>query len=101
VQAGEYVAEGQPVLEIIDDGELEFETLIPSEALTWLRVGTPFSVTLHEVEGPVEARVTRIAPLIDPVSQTIKIYARGASEGSRLMAGMSGLATFRQPAAQR
>lgn len=99
VQAGEYVTEGQPVLEIVDDGELEFETLLPSEALTWLRVGTTFSVALHEAEGQVEARVTRIAPVIDPVSQTIKVYARGASETRRLMAGMSGLATFRRPAA--
>lgn len=101
VQPGEYVAEGQPVVEIIDESELEFEMLVPSDTLIWLRIGSISSVLLHELGGSVEAQVTRISPLIDPVSRAVKLYARGISEDNRLMAGMSGVASFRRPEASR
>jgi len=101
VQPGEYVTEGQPVLEIIDDSELEFESIVPSHMLTWLREGTVFTAELHEVSGLVRARITRIAPLIDPVSQTVKVYARAEPGSSPLMAGMSGIARFEPPAGTR
>lgn len=97
VQSGEYVAEGQAVLEIIDDTDLEFESIVPSHMLTWLREGTFFEAELHELASPVRGRITRIAPVIDPVSQTVKIYGRAEANDQRLVAGMSGSARFERP----
>lgn len=97
VQLGEYVAEGQAVLEIIDDTDLEFESIVPSHMLTWLREGTFFEAELHELASPVRGHITRIAPVIDPVSQTVKIYGRAETDDRRLMAGMSGIARFERP----
>jgi membrane fusion protein, multidrug efflux system len=98
VQAGEFVTEGQAVLEIIDDGDLEFEGIIPSKWLAWLREGATFQADMHELALTVAARVTRISPLIDPVSQTVKVFARPEPGGPPLKAGMGAVVRFQPPA---
>lgn len=94
VQPGEYVVEGQPVIEIVDHADLELEAIVPSSLLSWLRPGAEFEVELDEAHGVLGGRVARIGPMIDPVSQTVKIYARVTPGASPLLAGMSGRARF-------
>lgn len=90
IQAGEYAAESQPLLEIIDDSELELETIVPSSLVPVLRVGGKAEAIFDEVEGRVPFVWSRIAPQIDPVSRTIKLYGRLAEPRAGLLAGMSG-----------
>lgn len=101
VQPGEYVVEGQPVLEIMDHVELELEAIVPSYLLAWLRPGADFEVELDEADVLLGGRVARIGPMIDPVSQTIKIYARVTPGNVPLVAGMSGRARFARPLGTR
>jgi membrane fusion protein, multidrug efflux system len=101
VQPGEYVTEGQPLIEILDNADLELEAIVPSRILAWLRERTVFEVDIDEIADRLQARLSRIAPLIDPVSQTVKIYARVDARHHSLLAGMSGRARFVQPDAGR
>lgn len=98
VQAGEYVSEGQPVIEVVDQASLELEAIVPSQLMPWLRAGTTFSIEFDEVAGTLPAIVSRIAPVIDPVSQTVKLYATVTQGEVALVAGMSGRARFARPA---
>lgn len=97
IQPSEYVVEGQPVIQVLDHADLELEALVPSQLLGWLRPGTEFEVELDEISGVQQARIVRVAPIIDPVSQTVKVYARVTSRDIAITAGMSGRARFVRP----
>ena len=92
VQRFQYVTVGQPIIDILNDRDLEVELLAPSRWLSWLKPGTAFVVRIDELGRDFPAIVTRIGPRIDPVSQSVKIYGRVDGEFTELMAGMSGLA---------
>lgn len=97
IQPSEYVVEGQPVIQILDHADLELEALVPSHLLSWIKPDAEFEVELDEVAGVRQARIVRIAPMIDPVSQTVKVYARVTPRDMAIIAGMSGRARFVRP----
>ncbi|MDO6564937.1 efflux RND transporter periplasmic adaptor subunit [Amphritea sp. 1_MG-2023] len=93
----QYVAEGQPMLEIIDDGALEIETLVPSTWLSWLDIEQPFDVAIDESGRRLSAKISRISPVIDPLSSSVKIFGRLDVPYKSLVPGMSGVAIFAKP----
>lgn len=92
VQPFQYLTAGQPVIDILNDRDLELELLASSRWLSWLKPGAAFVVRIDELGRDFPAIVTRIGPRIDPVSQTVKIYGRVDGEFPELVPGMSGLA---------
>jgi len=94
VQRWQYVAEGDQLLEILDDKDLELEMIVPSRWLTWLEPGLSFRFRIDELGRDFQAEVTRLGARIDPVSQSVKIFGRivGAADG--LLPGMSGTVTI-------
>jgi membrane fusion protein, multidrug efflux system len=84
------VRPGDPVLEIIDDKNLEVEFMAPSDAAPNLKAGKHFRVTLDEIGKTYNAEITRIGGKVDAVSQTIKVYGRITDKSSELLPGMSG-----------
>jgi len=92
VQRYQYVTLGQPIIDILNDRDLELELLAPSRWLSWLKPGAAFVVRIDELGREFPAIVTRIGPRIDPVSQAVKIYARMDGDFPELAPGMSGLA---------
>jgi RND family efflux transporter MFP subunit len=99
VKRHQYVTTGEPLVEILDERELEVELLVPSRWVSWLSIGTPFTMRIEELQRDYPARVTRIVPRIDPVSQTVKLYGTPLGAHPELVAGMSGVARLAAPAA--
>lgn len=97
VRSHQYVAEGEQLLEILDDRHLETEMIVPSRWLTWLRPGFVFQLAIDETGKTYPAEVTRIAARIDPVSQTLVVFGRVKVRSEDLLAGMSGRALFNRP----
>lgn len=93
----QYIAEGEKVLEILNDDRLEIDMILPSPWLRWLRVGQTFRLTIDETGQTYQAQVSRIAPRIDPVSQSVKIFGLLDNPGRELRAGMSGTAQLSPP----
>ncbi|MCB1417044.1 MAG: hypothetical protein KDJ64_11600, partial [Nitratireductor sp.] len=70
--------------------------------LRWLSPGRTFSFTVEETGRTIETSIDRIGAEVDPVSQTVVIYAgvdkgkTGAKAGGTedILAGMSGTASF-------
>jgi RND family efflux transporter MFP subunit len=90
----EYVPVGKPLLQIVDDKNLELKLVVPSTWLAWLRVGTELQLHLDELNRDYGANVTRLGARIDAVSQTIEVTAHIKGSHAELLPGMSGWARF-------
>lgn len=94
VKRHQYVTVGEPIIDILSAEDLELEFLAPSRWLGWLEIGSVFSMKIDELDRSFPAVVTRLGARIDPVSQSVKIYARVEGETADLLPGMSGIAHF-------
>jgi membrane fusion protein (multidrug efflux system) len=94
VHALETVKPGDPMLKILNTENLDFATQIPSSWLTWLHVGSDFTVHVNEINKDIKVKVARINPEIDSISQTVKVIGNLTSPDNALRPGMSGQATF-------
>lgn len=90
----ETVKPGDPLLKIVNTDNLEFEIQVPSCWLSWLRVDTDIKVRINETNTIISAKITKINPQIEPVSQSVKIIATIIPANSALLPGMSGQAIF-------
>ncbi|MDB5365439.1 MAG: efflux transporter periplasmic adaptor subunit [Rhodospirillales bacterium] len=93
----QYIGEGQPLIEIVSEGALEIELLLPSRWLSFVKPGYRFDVEIDETGKPYPVEVTRISGRVDPVSQSVRIYAVPAGRFPELLAGMSGRARITPP----
>jgi len=91
----ERVAESDPLIEIVSDDRLVVEMFLPAAALAWLAPGRSFSATLRTGDGrALQGRVERIGAEIDPASGLIQVFGVLSEEGTALLPGMVGRATF-------
>ena len=89
-RAYQSVREGDPLLEIINEKDLEVEFIAPSRTLPQLKIGNTFKVTLDETAKTYKGEISRLGGRVDPVSQTIKVYGRITEHSAELLPGMSG-----------
>jgi RND family efflux transporter MFP subunit len=94
VHSHESVKPGDPLLKIVSTDNLEFEMQVPSCWLSWLKVGTNFNVHINETDKTILAKITKINPQIEPISQTVKVLATITPANPTLRPGMSGQAIF-------
>jgi RND family efflux transporter MFP subunit len=90
------VPSGTPLLDIIDDSQLEMQLHVPSVWLSKLKAGNTFKVHIDETDTDYTAEILRLGAKIDPVSQTLEISARITDKAPELLSGMSGSARFGQ-----
>ena len=85
---------GEPLLMIISDSQLELDLIVPSTWLVWLKPGQTFDFAIDEIGKTYLASVSQISAAVDPVSQTIKIKGVFERPDNSVLSGMSGTATF-------
>lgn len=93
---GETVKPGDPLIKIVNNENLELHLQIPSIWLRWLHVGTEFDFNVNELNKVFVAKVTKINPEINAVSQTVKIIGSLKTPEPSLLPGMSGTAVFQK-----
>ncbi len=91
----QFVQQGQELLEIIDSGALQVEFIAPSNWQPKLKPGAMFDVRIDETGRTYQARLARTGARVDPISQSIKVFATIAGQPHELIAGMSGVASPR------
>lgn len=99
VQRFQHVAEGTELLAIYDDSTYQLELIVPSSWLSWLKPGVDFQVHLDETGQDYPAQIERLGAAIDPLSQSLKVFARITGETAGLLPGMSGVARLQPPGA--
>jgi len=87
----------RPLMQIVSDEALEIEMLLPANWMRWLKPGEKFTMSLEEKAETLNAEVAAIAPVVDPVSQTIKVIGRFADPVNGILPGMSGPVRFTLP----
>ena len=94
VDAHQYVTPGNPLMDIVDTSRLEVRLIAPSNWLSWLKKGSPFSIQIEELGKTYQAQVVRLGARIDPVSQSLPITGKIEGDHGELLPGMSGWASF-------
>lgn len=90
----QFVQAGAPLLDVVDDRDLELEFIVPSTWLAWLKPGAAAQFHVSETQKDYNARISRISGKVDAASQTIKIYGHIEGDTASLLPGMSGTAQF-------
>jgi RND family efflux transporter MFP subunit len=93
----QYAAQGQALLDILDNSTLDVELIAPSRWLTWLKPGFTFDLRIDELNKSYPVKVTRFSGKADPVSQSVRIIGEITAAAPDLIAGMSGRATIQAP----
>lgn len=89
VSAGDVVQPGTLLFTVVDPGSMRLEAAIPVEQLRDVRVGLPvtFSVTGYG-DREFLGRVTRVSPVVDPVTRQVQIMASVPNAGRALVGGL-------------
>ena len=86
---GSTVGTGTPLLTIAVGGAIEIEALIPEREVGQLRTGLSAEVRLEAFPSETfAAAVTRVSPVVDPVSRTRAITLRFNQHDPRISSGM-------------
>jgi membrane fusion protein, multidrug efflux system len=94
VNEHENVFPNDQLISLLDDSLLEIELVLPSKSLTWLKVGTSFEYAIDETGRRYPGVVQDIGANVDPASQTVKVKGLFRTQPSKVLAGMSGTASF-------
>ena len=94
----EVIGPSTPLMRIVDRERLEIELIVASSKLPLLLPGTFFHFRIDETGITYQAKIIRLGAVVEPASQTVKVF--GAFDGSfqGVLHGMSGTASF--PAAE-
>lgn len=92
----QFVPEGQPLLEIVDDAGMELEFIVSSQWMRWFKPGFEFTVRIDETGREYPAVLERLGGKVDPLSRSVNAYARLKEPDPELMEGMSGDALIRE-----
>jgi cobalt-zinc-cadmium efflux system membrane fusion protein len=86
VQPGQVVLVGQPLVAVARDAALGVLMRLPEEASAEVAVGAPVRFTVPAFAGRIfEARVTRVAPVVDSMSRAIEVFARATGDAQRAL----------------
>lgn len=86
VMPGQVVLVGQPLLTVARGAGLGLVLRLPEEALAAVNVGEPVRFTVPAYPNrSFEARVTRIAPVVDSVSRAVEAWARASADAQPLL----------------
>jgi membrane fusion protein (multidrug efflux system) len=96
VDAYQYVSEGQPLMDILDDSELSVEMYVPSRWLGSMSLGQAMRLRIEETGKEYPALMERIGASVDAVSQSVKVYGSIQGIHPELRAGMSGIALMEE-----
>jgi membrane fusion protein, multidrug efflux system len=86
--------QGEPLMIIIDDSNLEVELVMPSQWLAKVKQDSGFAFFVDETGETLRGSVARFGAEVDPVSQTIEVIGKLTTPSQSIRSGMSGSVTF-------
>ena len=88
------IQERQPLMDIVGDGLLEAEVIVPSKWLKWLKNGHEVEIQIDETGDILDAKIISLGAAVDAISQTIELKAQFNEKYDGLIPGMSGIVKF-------
>ncbi len=96
INAFEVPRPSEPFMTIVSARDFELELIVPSLWLSGPIEGRTFTFDIDELGMSAVARVVRTGAVVEPISQTTKLYGRFDVLPAGLRPGMSGTAVFNQ-----
>ena len=88
-EVGEWLGEGDPVMEMMSLNELEIRVEVPERYFRLLRVGGRATVTFESLPGvEVAGAISALIPRADPLARTFPVKVRIPNREGRIGAGM-------------
>jgi len=91
VEPGDLATHGKPMLVIVSDRAVLFETFIPESLVAHVRIGDPASIHIDALSADREGSVIRVVPAGDPVTRRFLVKI-AFSDQTGLLSGMFGRA---------
>jgi RND family efflux transporter MFP subunit len=89
VGSGDVVSPGSPLFTVIEPSSLRLEAAVPADAASLLKAGATVQFTVQGFrDRPIEGRIERVAPAVDPASRQIPILASIPNADGALVAGL-------------
>ena len=88
VQGGDRVQDGDPLFQLVNIDELEFEATVPSEYAARVRPGAAVALALSGYPGSVSGRVARVNAMTDPATRQLQVYVTVANRDAQLVGGL-------------
>lgn len=88
---------GTPLIQIVKDGDLELDLIVPSNWMLWLKPGLEFQFHVDETNSMLTASLLQVGAVVDPISKTAQVSAKIIEPPQSVRPGMSGTATFTPP----
>jgi multidrug efflux pump subunit AcrA (membrane-fusion protein) len=85
--AGEYVREGDPLFQLVDDDPIRLRIAVPERDTAKVRQGQSVQVTVQAFDQPFAGTVTRISPQINPANRTFQVEVSIHNPDHRLKPG--------------
>jgi RND family efflux transporter MFP subunit len=101
VDSGDRVKDGDPMFQLVNTDELNFEATVPSEDVGEVRVGAPVVLAVTGAGArALGGRVSRINATVDPATRQVKVYVTVPNSSHQLVGGLfaSGRIVLRQVA---
>ena len=89
-EPGEYVERGQPLLELVDQRELDARFYVPPEEGLSLSPGDPVLIRVPLLDATVKCAVVFVDPQVDPSSGLMRVRARLDNAAGRFKPGLRG-----------
>lgn len=90
----ELALQGKELITLVDDDWLFAKFLAPSSLINCVVIDMPLEIRIKETGNKINAKISRIAPVIDPSSATFVVEAKIDNKDKKLWAGMSGWVTL-------
>jgi hypothetical protein len=90
IEEHELPLENKEMMEVINDRHLIGKVLLPSTMVRQVKIGDPLEITVDETKTKIQAKISRIATVIDPSSSTFKIEVDLDNANGELIVGMTG-----------
>jgi len=85
---GDIVSPGTALYTVIDPRSLRLEASVPTSALGDVKMGAPVTFTVNGSDRPLEGKITRVNPVVDPQTKQVRLQASVPNEKSQLVAGL-------------
>lgn len=90
-EPGDLATPGKPLLVIVSDRAVLFETYIPESLVAHVRIGDPASIQIDALSATREGTVVRVVPASDPITRRFLVKI-AFLEQADLLSGMFGRA---------
>ncbi len=87
VSLGEYVTEGHPTFRLVAGDLIKFRADVPERFVGQVEVDQAAEVRVEAYDDPVQGRIARVSPRIDPLSRTFQVEIHVPNADGRLKPG--------------